>query len=174
MMSECLTEVCGSVQLLLSGSNSCVSLFHPQKMSSAWREESDTDMNLFWITSVRSFISNTNYPWCFIHSEALRILDFTQQFVTISTKVDHSVRRSKLSTNMTILTLYWMRSEALTFLYEPNRTVYHAATAEILTDGWPSSRWTSHHADWLSSAEIRQIFWSLRLLLMRNNKVSTE
>lgn len=62
MMSECLTDVCSSVQLFLSGSNSWVSLFHPQKMSSAWKEESDTDMNLFWITSVRSFISKHKLP----------------------------------------------------------------------------------------------------------------
>lgn len=54
-------------------------------------------------SSVSSLISSTNYPWCFIHSEALRVFDFTQQLVAISTKVDHSVRRSKLSTNMTIL-----------------------------------------------------------------------
>lgn len=49
MRFEWFTKVCGSVQLLLSGSNSWTSLFHPQKMSSAWWEKTNTDMNLFWL-----------------------------------------------------------------------------------------------------------------------------
>jgi len=48
--------------------------------------------------------------------------------------------------------------QALTFLYEPNRTVCLAVTGQTRTGARASSSWTPHRGDRRSRAEIRHLF----------------
>lgn len=130
---------------------------------------------------VRRFVVNINYPWCFIHNEALWIGDFTQQFVTISTKVDDSVGRATLITQILLNQFSHIQqhvlensdAEILTFLHEPSRRVYLVETAAIRTEASLSSSWTSRPADWLSNAETRTLMKRVALL-MHLNTVKTD
>lgn len=99
----------------------------PENVLGLTREKSDTDMSRFGIVSkplfalMRSSVVNTNYPWCFIHNEALWIVDFTQQFVTVSAKVDDSVRRSALILHTSVATYSTTRTGWIqTQKYEPS------------------------------------------------------